>query len=223
MLLSGGLDSAVNLYKANQETKVILALTFDYGQKAVKKEILSAQKLCEKLNIPHKVLAISWLKDLGQSSLTDPSRTIPTADSVKIDNYENSLRTAASVWVPNRNGVLLNIAAAYAESMGAKKLIPGFNKEEAQTFPDNTEDYLKSLTNSFFYSTSNKVEAYCFTTNLNKAEIVEMGMILSLPFELLWPCYQDLEKWCGRCESCLRFKRALQANNLISLYQEYFE
>ncbi len=51
VLLSGGLDSAVNLFAASQETAVSLALTFNYGQKAAEKEIECARLLCAEKKI----------------------------------------------------------------------------------------------------------------------------------------------------------------------------
>lgn len=216
VLLSGGLDSATNLYQAHNETKIVLALTFNYGQRAVNKEISSAKQLTNHLSVPHRVIEIPWVKDFGKSSLIDSKGVIPQGTEVGIDDYEKSLQTAARVWVPNRNGILLNIAAGYAEALGAEMVIPGFNIEEAQTFPDNTEAFLQSLTNSFSFSTANKVRAHCYTTAMNKTEIVALGIKLGLPFELLWPCYFSEEKWCGQCESCLRFYRALDQNGLLS-------
>ncbi|MDZ4663116.1 MAG: 7-cyano-7-deazaguanine synthase, partial [Pseudomonadota bacterium] len=54
VLLSGGLDSTVNLFEARQEFQIELALTFDYGQRAAKKEIEFSRKICEILNAPHR-------------------------------------------------------------------------------------------------------------------------------------------------------------------------
>lgn len=213
VILSGGLDSSVNLYLASQQTKVELALTFNYGQRAFEKEIQASQKLTQNLGIKHQVIDLQWMKLFGKSSLIDNSLAIPKSE-VSIDDHNTSLQTAKSVWVPNRNGIFLNIGAGFAESLGAKYLIPGFNLEEATTFPDNSLDFMKALDHSFSFSTQNKVETFCFTVNLNKTEIVSLGMQLQLPFKELWPCYLTAEKWCGECESCKRFKRALIANKL---------
>jgi 7-cyano-7-deazaguanine synthase len=221
-LLSGGLDSATNLYQAHRETEVVLALTFDYGQRAATQEIRAATQLTKALNIKHKVLGIPWVKEFGKSSLLDDTKSVPQGSSVKIDDYQQSLQTAASVWVPNRNGILLNIAAGFAESLKADYVVPGFNLEEAQTFPDNTHDFLVALTQSLSYSTANKVKAHCYTTSLDKPQMVAKALELGLPFELIWPCYFSGEQWCGTCESCLRFKRALQANGLLDQYLSHF-
>lgn len=214
VLLSAGLDSTVNLYEAQSKGQVLLALTFDYGQRAREKEIQSASQIAQALKIRHQVIALQFFKDFGGSSLVDHQLTLPTDRDVEIDNLRTSQKTAQSVWVPNRNGIFLNIAAGFAESLGADVIIPGFNLEEAQTFPDNTQGFLDQLSGSFFYSTSNKVKAKCFTTSLNKTEIVKRGLELQVDFQRIWPCYQAFEKWCGVCESCKRSKRAFEANGL---------
>lgn len=214
VLLSSGLDSTVNLYSSLKDFEVSLALTFDYGQKSAKKEVECSRKLCEKLGVKHKVLDLSFFKDIGKSSLIEKDQHIPSGNEVSIDDKKVSLETAKSVWVPNRNGIFLNIAAGFAESLGAQKVIPGFNKEEAETFPDNSVPYLKSVTQALTFSTSNKVEVHCYTSEMKKSEIVKHGKSLNVDWMLMWPCYHNHEKWCGQCESCQRSKRALEENSV---------
>jgi 7-cyano-7-deazaguanine synthase len=222
VLLSSGLDSSVNLFAAHAEHEVVLALTFDYGQKAARREIEHSGKLAAHLKVPHTVLSLQWFKDFNRSSLLMDDEAVPTGTAVDINSHAQSLQTAKSVWVPNRNGIFLNIAAAYAEALAADIIIPGFNIEEASTFPDNSEAFMKALTASLFYSTANHVEVQCGTVNLNKTDIVKKGQRLNLPWHLLWPCYFSLEKWCGQCESCLRSKRAFAAAgvDVANLYLE---
>jgi 7-cyano-7-deazaguanine synthase len=208
VLLSGGLDSSVNLFAAKEAGSVALALTFDYGQRAAPAEIRSSKKLSSQLGIPHQVLALPFFSQWGGSSLVDRTQAVPGRSEVKIDDLQASQKTAKSVWVPNRNGIMLNIAAGFAESLGADAVIPGFNLEEAATFPDNTEVFLRALTQSFSYSTSNHVRAHCFTTALKKPDIVRLGQRAGVPFADIWPCYHAGAKWCGECESCQRAKRA---------------
>jgi 7-cyano-7-deazaguanine synthase len=208
-LLSSGLDSTVNIFEARKHHhEVVLALTFNYGQRAAEKEIKHSAKIASYLGIPHKVMDVTWFKDFNKSSLIVDDQKVPTGDAVKIDNLETSQETAKSVWVPNRNGIFINIAAAYAEALGADAVLPGFNAEEAITFPDNSKEFLAQITGSLSYSTSNQVTAGCFTAHLTKPDIVRLGQGLKVPWELVWPCYFAGEKWCGQCESCLRARRA---------------
>ncbi len=211
VLLSSGLDSTVNLYRAAKESKVVMAITFDYGQRAAAREIHFAGLLSAKLEIPHRVIHLPWFRDFTESSLVNRKMDIPTT-SVEIDSFEASTNSAKAVWVPNRNGIFLNIGAAFTESVQAEWLIPGFNAEEATTFPDNSEAYLQAATKSFFFSTGNHVQVKCFTTALDKTEIVKLGRTLNVPFDLIWTCYFGEEKPCGQCESCQRFSRAMGAS-----------
>jgi len=208
VLLSSGLDSTLNLYEAALDGGVALALTFDYGQRAAAREIHNSALLCGELGIPHNVLPLHWLGEITKTSLVNRETEIPK--NVEIQNHEESVKSAAKVWVPNRNGVMLSIAAAFAESLEARWVVPGFNAEEASTFPDNSETYIKAITESFKLSTANAVEVKCFTSRMNKTQIVERAKELGVNFDLIWPCYFGEPEPCGECESCLRFQRAMK-------------
>lgn len=211
VLLSGGMDSTVNLYEAQQHSDVVLALTFDYGQKAASRELQATQKIAQDRKVKHQILPLTFIKDFGQSSLTQASMQVPSGTDVSIDDLTVSQVTAKSVWVPNRNGIFLNVAAGFAESLQADWIIPGFNLEEATTFPDNSQAYLEASTASLAFSTGNKVQVKCFTTHLNKTEIVKRGEELQVNWKNIWPCYHSGETWCGQCESCQRSMRAFKA------------
>ncbi|MBK7961059.1 MAG: 7-cyano-7-deazaguanine synthase QueC [Bdellovibrionales bacterium] len=213
VLLSAGLDSTVNLYAAHRDLEIVLALTFDYGQKAAAKEKYCSQRLAEQLGVPHKVIDLGWFRDFGASSLIQSNQKIPT-DQVKINDLPTSQQTARSVWVPNRNGIFLNIAAGFAESLEADYVIPGFNAEEAVTFPDNSTEFMGAMDSSLKFSTANHVRIHCLTDKLNKPEIAKLAVELGVPISNLWPCYFPGEKWCGECESCQRSKRAFRTQGI---------
>jgi 7-cyano-7-deazaguanine synthase len=211
VLLSSGMDSTVNLYAAQKQGPVLLALTFDYGQRAAAREISQSQRLCQELGIRHQVVSLPFFSDLGKSSLVDKTIQLP---AVAIDDLETSIKSAQSVWVPNRNGIFLNIAAGFAESLEAEQIVPGFNKEEALTFPDNSKEFMLESTRALAFSTANKVRVQCYTVDLNKTQIVSLGQSLGVNWSQIWPCYQDLTNWCGQCESCQRARRAFVANGV---------
>jgi 7-cyano-7-deazaguanine synthase len=209
ILLSGGLDSAFNLWQGRRELEIKLALTFDYGQRAAKAEIRAARELCERCEVKHQVLHAPWFREFTKTSLVSHTQKVPVGPDVAIDDAAKSATTASAVWVPNRNGIFTNIAAAYAEGLGAGVVLVGFNKEEAQTFPDNSVQYTEALNRSLFFSTANHVEVVSYCAGLEKTEIVRQSKRLGLPLEIVWPCYFDGDRRCGRCESCQRFERAL--------------
>lgn len=213
VLLSGGLDSVANFYAAlnDPSRQVALALTLDYGQKSAQREQQVAKWHCKQNHVKHKVVKTKLFQRYSQSGILKGSSHLPLGDQLDIECLSTSQSSAHSVWVPNRNGIFLNLAAFYAEIMDAQSVLIGFNKEEAQTFPDNSAAFLKSANDFFSYSTRNQVEVFSYTLNLNKKEIIKKyGSLFDL--HTLWPCYQNLGQWCGVCESCQRFKRALQFN-----------
>ena len=213
VLLSGGLDSSANLAFACARDRVSLALHVDYGQRAEASEWKAAKKLAEYYGVKLEKLDLRWLGALGGSSLTETSREIPTLEHAELDTLPKIRETAKAVWVPNRNGVLIQAAAAYAERMGAKRVVVGFNREEATTFPDNTQDFLERSSHALELSTQNGVAVFCYTTAWDKQEIIEELKKLPkrFPHELVWSCYHSGETPCGKCESCGRRARALAA------------
>ncbi len=221
VLLSAGLDSTVNFYAALQETDVQMAITFNYGQRAAEKEIERSQKLTQLNKVKHTVIDLPWLKSIGNSSLTHAENKIPLGQTISLDNKNVSDQTAKSVWVPNRNGIFLNIAAAYAEGLDVHFIVPGFNAEEAATFPDNSADFIQATQKTFYYSTANHVDVKCYTIHMSKLDIVKLGQNLKVPFEKIWPCYLSQDKWCGQCESCQRAHRAFKLSGVD--VQPYFE
>ncbi len=216
VLLSGGLDSLVSLGLERDELNVELALTFDYGQKSAPKEISASEKICDYYNVEHKVIKLDLLKDITKTSLVSEDK-IPTGEDLI-----NSEASAKSVWVPNRNGLFLNIAAAYADSMGFDYIIIGANKEEAQTFSDNTKDFIESINEEFKYSTQVCPKVLAPLINYVKNDIVMKALERNIPLDMVMSCYQEGQGHCGVCESCSRLKHALEANKAYDYIKKIF-
>jgi len=213
VLLSGGLDSTVAFKKVYDETDVVLALSFNYGQRAAKKEIEAAQRICRRFSVKHKVIDLPWLREITATSLVDREKDLPSLKESELDNETGKAgQSAQAVWVPNRNGVFINIAAAFCESLGADLLVTGFNAEEAATFPDNSPHFIGAINASLEYSTLTDMEVVSPTLGFDKSGIVELGMEIGAPLEEIWSCYEDGDRMCGKCESCMRLKRALSSS-----------
>ena len=69
LLLSGGLDSVVSLAFLKDTYSDILALTFNYGQKAFAQELKASKRICEKMGWSHEVIELDWLDKISNSSL----------------------------------------------------------------------------------------------------------------------------------------------------------
>ena len=217
VLLSGGLDSAANLALSKVEGRAVLALTAHYGQRAFERELQSAKRLAEWAGVEHAVVDLQWLGRLGGSALTDSTRDVPQVAREALDDRVVTEESARKVWVPNRNGVLIQVAAAFAEARGLRRVLVGFNREEAATFPDNTAAFITASNSALEYSTAREsnVKVASYTVAMDKREIVaRLKQEENFPFEALWSCYHSDEVPCGVCESCERLKRALDANEV---------
>ena len=217
VLLSGGLDSLVSFGLKRNELNVSLALTFDYGQKSAQQEIDASKKICEYYGIEHEIIKLDWLKNITQTSLVSDDK-IPTGDALNDGN-----QSMKSVWVPNRNGLFLNIAGSYADSYGYDYVLIGANKEEAQTFSDNTQEFIDAINKEFEYSTQNAPKVVAPLINYIKNDIVMLALDSGIPLELTRSCYQGGAKHCGICESCVRLKNSLLANNDQKYIKVLFE
>ena len=205
ILLSGGLDSLVSLAVARDFCDVKLALTFDYSQRALKDEIQAASEIAAFYKIEHKVIKLPFLSEITNNALVNKNASL---EFEKLD--ENS---AKAVWVPNRNGLFLNIAASFADSLGFDYIIIGANKEEANTFPDNSKEFLNQAESFFKFSTMAQPKIFAPLKDLEKYEIINLAVEKSAPLKFLKSCYNSKESCakshCGKCESCKRLKAAI--------------
>ncbi|MBQ2831946.1 7-cyano-7-deazaguanine synthase QueC [Methanobrevibacter sp.] len=207
-VLSGGLDCTVAT-SAYAEDYEIHAITFNYGQKSFKREFQASREICEKMNWTHEVIDLPWLSKISQSSL-NTSQEIPEVSPEDLDDLEKSTESASSVWVPARNTVFTSIALSYAESMGAEIIIVGWNDEEGTTFPDNSKEFLENFNELIDVGSPDKIKIEAPAIDLDKEEIVELGVEVGAPMELSYSCYNGGDKHCGVCESCMRRKRAFK-------------
>lgn len=211
VLLSGGLDSAVSLAHALREGRVKICLTMDYGQRAAAREINAAAALADYYELEHRVVELPFLREITSTALVNRSAIVPEPANETLDDLVPAQASAAAVWVPNRNGLFINVAASFAETLDCELVVTGFNKEEALTFPDNSTAFVDRVNEALAYSTRNRVRVVSYTQRLNKADIVRLGQQLKVPWRLLWSCYYGGRTMCGNCESCRRFFRAMEA------------
>lgn len=223
ILLSAGLDSTVGMAEFLQTSSGGVALTFDYGQRAAKQELSRAAKITNYYGLQHRILSLPLLAELTNTSLVNRNAEVPQLDSEDLDKVaEVTLGSAKQVWVPNRNGLFINVAAVVAESLGLEYIVVGFNAEEAVTFPDNSRQFIDAANQALTFSTRNQVKVISPTQNLNKTEIVQRGKELNIPWDYLWSCYHGKTRMCGRCESCQRLKRALKSQGHEDIIQKLF-
>lgn len=222
ILLSGGLDSVVSL--AILKTKGInfkLALTFDYGQKASKKEINAAKEISEFYNIPHKCIKLDWLKEITNTSLVTEEK-VPELRKEELNDKAKTEASMKNVWVPNRNGLFINIAASFADSYEYDYIVIGANKEESETFSDNSKKFINDINKELETSTNYEIKVIAPLIDYDKNMIIKKALELNVPLGKINSCYNNEKKHCGKCESCNRLKRALENAQEFQLINELF-
>ncbi|HLE24066.1 MAG TPA: 7-cyano-7-deazaguanine synthase QueC [Thermodesulfobacteriota bacterium] len=211
IIASGGVDSSTLLYKTVKEGCETYGLTFIYGQKH-KREIESAKKICEGLNVHHKVIDLSILKDiLSGSALTDSGVEIPEVPETA-EHYE----TLKTTIVPNRNSIFLSVAIGYTVSMGANHVYFGAHHSDRGVYPDCRLEFVEAFEHAerLANDSSLLVVAAPFV-NMTKSEIVKLGVELGVPYKETWSCYKGGEIHCGVCSSCRERKRAFQEAGVV--------
>lgn len=199
-LVSGGLDSLVSLARAVSERDVRAVMFIDYGQRARESERVSSMSAANYYGLAFLDVDLRWLESLSPAGMRASRGGAPDA-----------LSTIDEVWIPNRNGVFVNTAAAYAESYGCDTVVTGFNREEAVEFPDNSRDYVDRVNASLALSTRNRVRVESFTIDLDKRAIIRLGIELKAPLSIVWSCYKSGTKMCGQCASCARLRGAIDS------------
>lgn len=215
VLLSGGLDSTVNLARAVAETEVHTVLYFDFGHKAAQRELRAARNIVAKFgNVKLRTISLSWLETITASAMVDSKKRIPQVPGFEAldvpENGNDVSEYARMVWVPNRLGLFVNIGACFAEAEDCDYIVMGLNNTRGVTSPDHTASFFQAANEALQNSTLTAPQVVSYTGAMSKAEIVGHGHEIGAPLESIWDCYGGDAKMCGRCESCMRLIQAME-------------
>jgi 7-cyano-7-deazaguanine synthase len=200
VLLSGGLDSYTAAAIARDMGFDIYALTIKYGQRHGQ-EILAARQVAEALGTKaHRELGVD-LASLGGSALLgegDVPKDGPRSDTIP------------ATYVPARNTVMLSLALAWAEVLGARDIFIGVNALDYSGYPDCRPEFIDAFEKTARLATKAGVEGERFNIrapliSMSKSEIIRRGVSLGLDYGLTHSCYDPLPKGapCGLCDSCV--------------------
>jgi 7-cyano-7-deazaguanine synthase len=203
VLLSGGLDSATALAIAHERGFACHALSIDYGQRHAA-ELDAARRVARAGGArEHRIMRVD-LAAIGGSALTDRAIAVPESPSEGIP----------VTYVPARNTIMLSLALAWVEVLGARDVFIGVNVLDASGYPDCRPEFIESFGRLAALATRAGVEGnpcriHTPLISLTKAEIIREGTRLGVDYRQTVSCYQADEegKACGRCDAC-RLRRA---------------
>ena len=192
VLLSGGLDSATVLAIARSEGYECHCLSVDYHQRHVA-ELHAAERVARALGAAeHRVFQLD-LSAFGGSALTDAAIAVPEAPTEGIP----------VTYVPARNTIMLSLALAWAEVLGAQDIFIGVNALDYSGYPDCRKEYIDAFERMANLATKAAVEGsrptrlHAPLIDLSKAQIIQRGHQLGVDYALTVSCYQaDSEGPC---------------------------
>ena len=204
VLVSGGLDSCVTAAIAAQKYELIF-LHLNYRQKTEKREWQAFNDIADFYGVEKRIVVdVSFFRNIGGSSLTDPDMEVSRAD-LQTEEIPSS-------YVPFRNGNILSVAASHAEVLGASKIFIGAVEEDSSGYPDCRDDFFSAFNKVINMGTKpdTHIEIVTPVITLKKWEIVTKGIELGAPLDKTWSCYQNEDEACGVCDSCALRLRGFQ-------------
>jgi len=206
VLVSGGMDSLVTAAIASEENKNLAFLHLNYGQKTQEKELDCFHKIANFYGVSsshQKVIDVSFLKQIGGSSLTD--------DNISVKEYKGESTEIPDSYVPFRNTHIVAMAVSWAEVIGATRIYIGAVEEDSSGYPDCRPSYYKALNALIKEGTKDgNIKVITPVIDLKKSEIVKKAISLKAPIEYSWSCYNNNDEACGVCDSCALRLRGFQ-------------
>jgi 7-cyano-7-deazaguanine synthase len=197
VLVSGGLDSATALALAREQGFICHALSVDYGQRHAA-ELAAARQVAAAAGCEHRLMRVD-LAGIGGSALTDTAIAVPEVPG----------RGIPVTYVPARNTIMLSLALAWAEVLGARDLFVGVNVLDSSGYPDCRPEFIAAFEALARLATKAGVEGepchiHTPLIAMTKAEIIRAGVRLGVEYACTVSCYQAdaAGRACGRCDSC---------------------
>lgn len=181
----------------------IALLHAGYGQRTQERERRAFEGIADFYEVSQRlVVQLDHFRAIGGSALTDKSIAVP----------ENELGVAGAqgssipvTYVPFRNAHFLSVAVSWAEAIGAEAVYIGAVAEDSSGYPDCRAEYYQVFQELVRVGTrpETRIEIATPVITLRKSEIIRRGIELGAPLQLTWSCYQNEERACGACDSCL--------------------
>lgn len=220
VLSSGGCDSTVclGIAVAKLGAENVSTVAVRYGQKHCR-EIECSQKIADYYRCAHYTFDLSEIFKSSNCPLLSKS-----SEQVPEGSYDEQIGRAANgkvaTYVPFRNGLMLSVVASLAMSIYPDDNVDiyiGAHADDAagNAYADCSESFTTKMSEAIYEGTYGQVNVITPLIRMNKAEVVEKGLKLKVPFELTTSCYNGKEKACGKCGTCIDRINAFKTNGEI--------
>lgn len=213
VIFSGGMDSATLLWDQLTQGNDVHALTFNYGQRH-SHEMVYANDLIYKARekfrgrkIVHEIVDISSIKKfIAQGALTGDEK-------VPEGHYE--AESMKSTVVPNRNMIMLSIAAGYAIKEKADRLLYGAHGGDHAIYYDCRKEFVNAIGNAILLADQQELILDAPFIQITKTDIVRLGKRIGVPYENTWSCYKGGVRPCLKCGTCTERTEAFIEANMV--------
>lgn len=220
VLNSGGVDSTTCVGLAVKElgAENVITASLYYGQKH-DKELECAKKVADYYGVRHIEEDISNIMKYAGDVCT----LVKSGGEIEHASYADQIAEhgegRVATYVPFRNGLLLSIATAYADSLFPGEEVDvyyGAHADDAagEAYADCSPAFADAMDEAINIGTYGKIHVKRPLINMNKAGVVKTGLELGVPYELTWSCYEGGEKACGTCGTCIDRIAAFRANGV---------
>lgn len=200
------MDSTVLLWELLAQGREVLAVGVNYGQKHFR-ELEAAKQICQSRGVRYQVADLRTLSVFfSGSALTSSGIEVPAGHYTDVSMKQTV--------VPNRNMILVSIAAAWALSEKADTVAYAAHSGDHTIYPDCRPEFVEALSNSLLLADWNPLRLEAPFVNMTKAEICHRGAELGVPFALTWSCYRGGERHCGTCGTCVERREAFQLSGI---------
>ena len=217
ILSSGGLDSTTCLGMVVDKygSDNISTLLIHYGQRHVK-ELDCAKMIARYYGVSHYEFDVASIFKYSDSALLSKSKQ-NVAQSSYSEQMKESGSNKVDTYVPFRNGLMLSMAASFADSLYKKdeiELYIGVHKDDAvvSAYADCSASFINAMDSAISIGTYGRIRLIAPFMDSNKAEIVRLGLDIKVPYHLTWSCYAGGQKPCGKCATCIDRAKAFAAN-----------
>jgi len=229
-VVSGGLDSVTMMYDLVSQGYQVDMLSFNYGQRH-KKELYFAAVHAQMMDLKHDIVDLTGLTHLiSNSALTSDGMPYEGTHDIEVPDGHYAEETMKLTVVPNRNMIMLSIAAGVAINRKATTVAAAMHSGDHFIYPDCRPQFIFALGQALLagnegfhnFNLDEPVEvdgrkygaAMPLTTPYlykSKADIAYKAFELGVPLHLTWSCYKGGDNHCGRCGTCVERLEAIDA------------
>lgn len=190
LVYSGGLDSTTLLHDLLRSGHDVECISFDYGQ-THKKELEFAAYWAKYFKLKHEIVSLAGI--FSGSALTH-DKDMPLTDY--------SVESMKATVVPNRNMVMLSIAASKAIQAKCDAVAYAAHAGDSDVYPDCRPEFVSRMREAINICDWHHLDLLVPYVSMSKKDIYQKAKGMGYDTAKTWSCYVGGDEPCGQCGSC---------------------